>query len=57
MVDADGNEKQAIYVGDIVAHNANTEPFIVFTITQKKGKKVLTLDVEFIMIHLVLEEK
>ena len=57
VVDADGNEKQAIYVGDIVAHNANTEPFIVFTITEKKGKKVLTLDVEFIMIHLVLEEK
>ena len=57
VTDADGNTMKAIYVGDIVAHNENTQPFIIFSMSEKKGKKVLTLDVEFIMIHLVLEEK
>lgn len=57
VTDADGNEMKAIYVGDIVAHNENTQPFIIFSTSEKKGKKILTLDVEFIMVHLVLEEK
>lgn len=51
--DADGNERQAIYIGDIVAHNKNTEPFIVLSMTQdNKGKQQIQLDVEFIMIYL-----
>ncbi len=57
LTDSEGNTFKAVYVGDIVAHNENTEPFVVFTQSEKKGKKILTLDVEFIMIHLVLEEK
>ena len=57
VTDAEGNTRQAIYVGDIVAHNENTQPFIIFSTSEKKGKKILELDVEFIMVHLVLEEK
>ncbi|MBQ9276550.1 MAG: hypothetical protein IJ226_03045 [Clostridia bacterium] len=56
VVDADGNTHKAIYVGDIVAKNENTQPFIIFEVSEKKGKKQLKLDVKFIMVSLVLEE-
>lgn len=56
VVDADGNTHEAIYVGDIVAKNENTQPFVVFDMSEKKGKKQLKLDVKFIMVSLVLTE-
>ena len=56
ITDADGNVSKAVYVGDVVAKNENTQPFVIFTMSEKKGKKQLELDVEFIMISLVLTE-
>ena len=56
VVDADGNERQAIYVGGGVAHNPDTQPFVIFSMEEESGRKNLTLDVEFIMISLKLDE-
>lgn len=56
VVDADGNTHKAIYVGDVVAKNENTQPFVIFTMSEKQGKKQLKLDVKFIMVSLVLTE-
>jgi len=57
VVDADGNEQKAVYIGGDVAHNDNTQPFVIFTMTQENGVKVLKLNVEFILVNLVLKEK
>ena len=56
VVDSEGNERQAIYVGGDVAHNPDTQPFVVFSMVESGGRKNLTLDVEFIMISLKLNE-
>lgn len=56
VVDADGNERQAIYVGGDVAHNPDTQPFTIFTMSEQGGRKHLKLDIEFIMISIDLYE-
>ena len=53
--DAEGNERQAIYVGGAVANNPNTQPFMIFTIDEDEyGRESLKLSVEFIMVSLLL---
>jgi len=56
VTDADGKARKAIYVGDVVAHNSDTQPFVIFSMTTESGKVKLDLTVEFIYVDLVLME-
>ena len=57
LTDADGNTYQALYIGGDVAHNPNTQPFMILTLSEKKGKKQINLDVEFLVVNLLLVEQ
>ena len=51
VVGNDGTTHQVIYISDIT-ENPYTQPFGIFTVSEKNGKKVLTLRIEFMNVQL-----
>ncbi|MDE6302353.1 MAG: hypothetical protein K2M36_02035 [Clostridia bacterium] len=50
-VGTDGTKYQVIYISDIT-ENPYTQPFGIFTVSEKNGKKLLTLRIEFMAVQL-----